>query len=168
MFHILDGKECFRQIPRESKGNGMFCRAYFGAFQQLSARKLEAGSHCPPLLSQKLKVRNQSGQHTDSLVWLSCKSVHVFTSIRVSQIPGHWAWHFSEGNCTYPVDNLYRTYHEPITSFWTHFYHRNESNCHLPRGWSQESPTNLLLASTLAPSLQSISPHSGHNDAGKT
>lgn len=68
MFCLLGGKECFTQIPRESKGSSTFCRAYFGAFQQLSARKSEAGSHCPPFLGQKLKVRNQSGEHTDSLV----------------------------------------------------------------------------------------------------
>lgn len=68
MFRRLGGKECLIQIPRESKGSGMFCRAYFGAFQQLSAKKSEAGSHCPLFPGQKFKVRNQSGEHTDSLV----------------------------------------------------------------------------------------------------
>lgn len=106
MFPILDGKECFIQIPRESKGSGVFCRAYFGASQQHSARKSEAGSHCPLFLGQKLKVRNQSGEHIDSLVLINYESVHlaiayVFTSAGVSQIPAHWAWHFSEGNCTW-------------------------------------------------------------------
>lgn len=88
MFCILGGKECFIQIPRESKGSSMFCRVYFGAFQQLSARKSEAESHCSLFLGQKLKVKNQSGEHTDSLVRISCKSApcaaRVFMSIRTS------------------------------------------------------------------------------------
>lgn len=131
MFCIPDGKECFTQIPRESKGNGTCFRAYFGAFQQLSARKSEAGSHCPPFLSQKLKVRNQSGEHTDSLVWISGKSVHMFSppSGSPTRLPNELNTSLKE--TVLDILHTISTEHimNPFISFWNHSYHLNQSNC---------------------------------------
>lgn len=139
MFCILGGKECFTQIPRKSEGSGTFCGAHRGVFQQLSAGKSEAGSHCPPVLGQKLKARNQSGEHSDTPFHLhrglsDCCPLELDISLEET------APDILQSQTIPPKHVM-----NPSPSLWFHFDYPNHCDYHLPPGlWLAYTPCNAF------------------------
>lgn len=106
-----------RMLYTNTRGEQRKRHVLQGLFWGIPAALSQEARGRKPFLGQNLKVRNQSGEHADSSVRITCKSVHPPLHM-FSPAPGspRFLSHLIVPwrNCTWHhVDNRSKTHHEP-------------------------------------------------------